>query len=136
ASFNLRYDHPSGFQFVLGGRFDSGLPFDLVDPATNMGPDPARSQQLLEQRGYSDAVINLLDLNSDQPGSPDKSVAPHATFDGSIGYDLARVGIPVKVTGSVINIFDTQYLIKFESAFGGTHFGTPRMFVLTGTLEY
>jgi outer membrane receptor protein involved in Fe transport len=135
-SFNLRYNHPSGFTFVLGGRFDSGLPFDLVDPTTGVGPDPTRSQQLLEQRGYSDAVINLLNLNSDQPGSPDKSVAPHATFDGSIGYDLARVGIPVKVTGSVINIFDTQYLIKFESAFGGTHFGTPRMFVLTGTLEY
>ena len=136
ASFNLRYNHPSGFIFVLGGRFDSGLPFDLVDPLTGLGPDPTRSKQLLEQRGYSDNVINLLDLNSEQPGSPDKSGAPHATFDASVGYDLARVGFPVKLTGSVINIFDTEYLIKFESAFGGTHFGTPRMFMLTAQLEY
>jgi len=26
----------------------------------------------------------------------------------------------------VLNVFDTLYLYKFESTFGGTHFGIPR----------
>ncbi|SRR5579883_2546183 len=128
ASFSIRYDHPSGFFGVIGGRFDSGLPFDLLAPT----PDSARA--ILLRRGYSNDVINMLDLSTDMPGSPDRSVAPHATFDASLGYNLAAFGLPVKLTGSVINIFDTQYLIKFESTFGGTHFGTPRMFLLKAEL--
>jgi outer membrane cobalamin receptor len=136
ASFTLRYDHPIGVFALIGGRFDSGLPFDLLDTGTlnKVGPDAARSREILLKRGYSEATVNMLNLNSDLPGSPDKSVAAHATFDMSLGYNLAAFGLPVRIIGTVTNILNTQYLIKFESTFGGTHFGAPRMFLLRAEL--
>ncbi len=133
ASFVLRYDFASGFFGLISGRYDSGLPFDLVD-TNGTGPDATRAREILKQRGYSDDVINMLVLDPEMPGSPDRSVAPHATFDASVGADLRQFGFPVRVIGSVINILDTKYLIKFESTFGGTHFGAPRMFLLTAEL--
>lgn len=127
ATFNLVYNHPLGYFVAIGGRFDSGLPFDLAD-STGKGLDEAQSRIELKKRGYSDKVIDMLSLTSDQPGSPDKSGAPHATFDLAIGSDLRKtLSLPFKITASVTNIFNTDYLIKFESTFGGTHFGTPRM---------
>ncbi|MDP4199387.1 MAG: hypothetical protein Q8922_11005 [Bacteroidota bacterium] len=133
ASFALRYDFAAGFFGVISGRYDSGLPFDLVD-TNHLGPDATRARQILLDRGYTPDVIDLLNLQPEMPGSPDRSVAPHATFDASVGASLARFGLPVQLIGSVINIFDTKYLYKFESTFGGTHFGTPRMFLLRAEL--
>jgi hypothetical protein len=53
-------------------------------------------------------------------------------FDVSAGYDFGRIpGVPVSAGVSVLNVFDTAYLYKFESTFGGTHFGVPRMVVGT-----
>jgi outer membrane receptor protein involved in Fe transport len=129
SSFTLRYNHPSGIFAVVGGRFDSGLPFDLAD-STGRGLDEAESRVELRRRGYSDAVIDMLSLTSEMPGSPDKYVAPHAVFDLSIGANINLFGPPMRVTGSVLNVLDTKYLYKFESTFGGTHFGAPRMFLL------
>jgi hypothetical protein len=127
ASFNIRYDHPKGLFASLGGRFDSGLPFDLAKDG--VGLDEAQSRAELKSRGYSDDIINLLSLTSDQPGSPDKSTAPHAVFDISAGFDFQKaMKIPARITGTILNIFDTQYLYKFESSFGGTHFGLPRTY--------
>lgn len=127
ATFNLTYNFTKEIFVTLGGRFDSGLPFDLVD-STGYGLDPEQSRAELKRRGYSDKVIDLLSLESEKPGSPDKSVAPHATFDLAAGIDLRKmINFPLKLTLTVINIFDTDYLYKFESSFGGTHFGTPRM---------
>ncbi len=124
----LQYTLPLGIFVVLGGRFDSGLPFDLVD-STGKGPDEAGSKAELLRRGYSQDVINMLNLKSDIAGSPDKSVAPHMTFDVSVGADLEMLlGMPIKVVGTITNMFDTKYLYKFEPTFGGTHYGTPRMF--------
>jgi hypothetical protein len=90
----------------------------------------------LKRRGYSDAVIDMLDLNSEMPGSPDKSIAPHAVFDLSAGADLSRFGMPVRVTGTVLNVLDTKYLYKFESTFGGTHYGVPRSYLLKAELVF
>jgi hypothetical protein len=129
ASFALKYDFLPGFYGLISGRFDSGLPFDLVASSV----DSARI--ILHNRGYSDDVIDMLDLNPEMPGSPDRSVKPHATFDASVGASLSQFGIPVTIIGSVINILDTKYLYKFESTFGGTHFGTPRMFMLRAELQ-
>lgn len=125
--FNFRYDHPSGFYAGIGGRFDSGLPFDLLD-TNGEGASPERSREILKERGYTDDVIDLLVLESEKAGSPDKSVAPHATFDLLAGFDFQKdLKIPVEVRFNVINILDTRYLYKFESSYGGTHFGLPRM---------
>jgi hypothetical protein len=126
----LRYDFAPGFFGLVSGRFDSGLPFDLVAPSV----DSAR--KILEGRGYSDATIDLLDLTpeADNPTSPDRSVLPHATFNASAGANLSKFGLPVTLIGSIVNIFNTPYLIKFESTFGGTHFGEPRMLLLRAEL--
>lgn len=127
ASLNLRYGLPAGFFATLQGRFDSGLPFDLTD-ANGNGLDPEASRVELRHRGYSDDVIDMLNLESERPGSPDKSVAPHGTIDLAVGIDLDRyIGSHARVTAMMTNVFDTPYLYKFESSFGGTHFGQPRM---------
>ncbi len=111
----------------LNGRFDSGLPFDLVGK-DGKGLSPAQSRIELLSRGYSNSVIDLLTLQSDQPGSPDKSVAPHVVFDLTLGYDAASaLSLPVCITATVMNVLDAPFLYKFESSFGGTHFGYPRM---------
>lgn len=136
AAFLVRYDAPIGVFGQIAGRFDSGLPFDLVDPATGQGLDPEASRVELKRRGYSDAVIDMLDLNSEMPGSPDKSIAPHAVFDLSAGADLSPFGLPVKVTAIVLNVLDTKYLYKFESTFGGTHYGVPRSYLLKADLVF
>ena len=79
----------------------------------------------------------MLNLESDQPGSPDKSGAPHATFDMGLNYHhrvAARLLLDVRA--QVLNVFDTDYLYKFESSFGGTHFGQPRTFGLWISTDY
>lgn len=134
ASFNLTYSYDYGMAFTLGGRFDSGLPFDLVDK-NGVGLDPIQSRLELKRRGYSDKVIDLLSLESEKPGSPDKSVAPHAIFDFAFSLDMRKsLSIPLKLSATVMNILDSNFLYKFESSFGGTHFGTPRMFSLRADL--
>ncbi len=130
ASMILNYDHPSGAFATLGGRFDSGLPFDLAD-SNRVGLDEAQSVAELKRRGYTEDVINLLNLKSDLPGSPDKSTASHIVFDLSAGFDFGKtLSVPAKISGTLMNVLDTKYLYKFESVFGGTHFGLPRSFLL------
>ena len=134
ASWLFNYDNGGGYFFTLGGRFDSGLPFDLVGRNGEPLPSEALSRSELQRRGYSDEVLDLLELapEGEMPNSPDRSVAPHLTLDLGIGLDLRRfLGLPIKLHGMVTNVLDTPYLYKFESSFGGTHFGQPRMFVLT-----
>jgi len=127
AVLDLQYAHPSGLFGTFSGRFDSGLPFDLTD-ANGVGLDPEASREELRRRGYSDEVIDLLSLESEEPGSPDKSVAPHAIFDVGAGYEYrSESGLHGRLTVMVTNVLDTPYLYKFESSFGGTHFGLPRM---------
>jgi hypothetical protein len=132
---NLNWHPITGLSLTLQGRFDMGLPFDLTD-TNGVGLDPEASRLELQRRGYTDDVIDLLNLESEMPGSPDKSVAPHATFDFAASYDLSRyLPLPVRITGSIINVLDTKYLYKFESSFGGTHFGQRRTFLLQAELR-
>jgi outer membrane receptor protein involved in Fe transport len=126
AVMNASYNHPTGLFATLGGRFDLGLPFDLTG-ASGEGLTPEQSRVELRRRGYSDEVIDLLSLEMEEPGSPDKAVAPHAVFDLAAGFNfLPMTGIRARVTLSALNVLDTEYLYKFESSFGGTHFGTHR----------
>lgn len=127
AVFNLGWHLPVGVFVLLDTRFDSGLPFDLTD-ANGNGLDPEASRAELRARGYSDSVIELLSLESEEPGSPDKSVAPHATVDLAVGYEFEALhDLHGRLVVTATNLFDTPYLYKFESSFGGTHFGHPRM---------
>lgn len=127
AVLNLNYHYKNGFYGGLEGRFDFGLPFDLTGP-NGEGLNEQESRAELRRRGYSDDVIDLLALEEEEPGSPDKAVAPHAIFDISAGYDFAvEFAVPLRLSASVLNVLDTPFLYKFESSFGGTHFGYPRM---------
>ncbi|MGC8652414.1 MAG: TonB-dependent receptor [Candidatus Kryptoniota bacterium] len=135
AVLNLGYRGSKGFFASVDGRLDSGLPFDLVGP-DGRGLDAEQSRQLLLARGYSERVINLLNLTPESPGSPDKSVAPHAVVDAMAGYDFSQMlNAPVTFTVSVLNVFDTLFLYKFESTFGATHFGYPRMINITMSVK-
>ncbi len=130
AVFSASYRATSSLTATFSGRFDSGLPFDLAGK-DGVGLDEAASRAELRSRGYSDGVIDLLSLSSDKPGSPDKSVAPHAVFNAGLSADLGTLtDLPLSVSCTVLNILDTQYLYKFESSFGGTHFGVPRTFLV------
>lgn len=135
AVFNLRNRLPAGLAATFGGRFDSGLPFDLT-AADGSALDAAQSRAELRRRGYGDDVIGLLSLEPDEPGSPDKSVAPHAVFDLGLEYRLPLRGPALEVRAAVLNVLDTPYLYKFESSFGSTHFGAERTFGLWVALGY
>ena len=135
AALQIRYDLPIGAFVMLHGRFDSGLPFDLLGP-NGEGLDEAASRAELHRRGYRDDVIDLLNLTMEAPGSPDKSVAAHATFDLGAGIALAELtGVNARLSTMVINVLDTPYLYKFESSLGATHFGVPRSFTITAELQ-
>lgn len=130
AVMNLAYRIEDNVTVTLGGRFDSGLPFDLTDK-NGKGLNEEDSRAELKRRGYTDDVIDLLSLKEEEPGSPDKSVAPHAVFDVGVNIGLEKlISLPFRVSASVLNLFDAKYLYKFESSFGGTHFGVPRMVVV------
>jgi hypothetical protein len=135
AVMSLGYRLSNVFTATLGGRFDSGLPFDLADK-NGVGLDEQASRTELQQRGYSNEVINLLSLASDKPGSPDKSVAPHTVFDVGLSANLRdAISFPLTCSISVLNVLDTPYLYKFESSFGGTHFGVPRTLLFSLQLD-
>ncbi len=127
AVMNLHYRYSDEWSGTLAARFDSGLPFDLTG-ANGQGLDEAESRVELRQRGYADDVIDLLELSAEMHGSPDKSVAPHIVLDAGIQFSPSF--LPVRLSGNVLNLLDQKYLYKFESSFGGTHFGVPRTFIV------
>ncbi len=136
AAFGVTYRHPGGAFATVGGRLDSGLPFDLTGP-NGEALNEEQSRAELIRRGYTQEVIDLLELAPETAGSPDRSVAPHAVFDATVGYDLLpAAGFPLSLSVTVLNLFDTLYLYKFESTFGGTHFGVPRTVVGRVELRY
>ncbi len=135
ASLSLGYKMGWGLSANLAGRFDSGLPFDLVG-ADGQGLDEAESRAELKRRGYGDDVLELLSLEPEEPGSPDKSVAPHAVFDLGLSWHPPVRAAGIELRAAVFNVFDTPYLQKFESSFGSTHFGAQRAYGLWASVEY
>lgn len=134
AVLNVNYHHPAGLFASLNCRFDSGLPFDLAD-RNGVGLDEAASKTELKARGYSDDIISMLSLSSEEPGSPDKSLAPRVIFDLGAGYNFREVlHFPLEISANILNVLDTPFLYKFESSFGGTHYGYPRMISLKAEL--
>ncbi len=135
AVMNLRYRLPAGFATSLGGRFDSGLPFDLTGP-DGSALNESQSRNELRRRGYSDDVLDLLSLEPEEPGSPDRAVAPHAIFDLGVEWRRSLGATTLEARFAVLNALDTPYLYKFESAFGSTHFGQMRTFGFWLAVEY
>ena len=64
-------------------------------------------------------------------------MAPHAIFDLLVGYDLGKL-LPVdaRLTLSVLNVLNTPFLYRVESALGGTHYGYARMVNVTFSARY
>lgn len=135
ASMGLGYRLGWGLSATMAGRFDSGLPFDLVG-ADGKGLNEADSRAELKRRGYGDDVLDLLSLEPEEPGSPDKSVAPHAVFDLGLSWRPSVRAAGIELRAAVFNVFDTPYLQKFESSFGSTHFGAQRAYGLWASVEY
>jgi hypothetical protein len=110
--FNMEYNHPVGLFCGISGRFDSGLPFDLTGK-NGLGLNPEESRAELKRRGYSDKVIDLLSLESEKAGSPDKSVAPHTIFDIMLGFDMkSALSLPLMITCEDIRNGYLQNLIQ------------------------
>ena len=129
ASWLLSYDDGGGYFFTLAGRFDGGLPFHS---RKNDGTDLTTAD--LTSLGLTQESIDLLELGS--AGSLGNTNAK-VTIDIGAGIDLRRVvGLPVKVSGAVINTLDTKYLTRFSPTVGGAHHGRPRTFVLTLEAAY
>ncbi len=125
SALNINYALTDNFGLTLASHFDLGLPFDLTDSA-GVGLTEEASRAELKRRGYSDKVIDLLDLSVEMEGSPDKATAPRMTLDLGAYFDWKSL----RISAAVTNILDTPYLYKFESALGGTHFGLPRAFAV------
>ena len=122
---------PEGFWAKLGFQADAGLPFDLSN-GDGTSLNETQAKQILKQRGWSDAAIDLLDLSEESPGSPDRSTSPKILFDLATGWDSpeTRMGI-LHVELGCRNVFDTPYLTRFETSLGGTHWGEPRTFFVS-----
>jgi hypothetical protein len=119
ASFLVRFQPMPELYVALSGRYDAGLPFGYVAPAATSNQTPPTA-----------SVQNLLDLNS-----ASLSVASHAIFNFSAGYNLSHLGLPILISADVINIFNTNYLTEFDPIQGGTHYGTQREFLIMGELS-
>ena len=55
--------------------------------------------------------------------------SPARSADFQVGYDLAKVHIPVQLQFMILNAFDTKGVYNILSVFGGTHVIPPRRFV-------
>ena len=124
ASFFLKFQPAPEYFFSLSGRYDAGTPFGESGPIpSNSGPNvpPAST-------GYE----NLLNITSNYGFL---SVAPHAVLNFSAGYNLSHFGLPIMISASVVNIFNTTYLTEFDPVQGGAHYGSPREFLIMGELS-
>ncbi|HET6511128.1 MAG TPA: TonB-dependent receptor [Candidatus Kapabacteria bacterium] len=129
ASWLLSYDDGGGYFFTLAGRFDGGLP---VYSKKSDGTDLTTAD--LTASGMTQESVDLLELGSNGKLG---NTSAKLTIDIGAGLDLRRVvGLPVKVSGAIINALDTKYLTRFSPMIGGAHHGRSRTFVLTLEAAY
>jgi outer membrane receptor protein involved in Fe transport len=117
ANFQVSYNHRSGLYATFSGRYDSGVPVDVV-PGTTLaqfvaaGFDPRLYDQIDFQRGR---------------------VKPRAILNFSVGADLfQKERTSLNLQFDIQNVTDRLFLYNFESVFSGTHVGFPRL--LSGRL--
>jgi hypothetical protein len=103
-------------------RYDSGLVTD-ADPA-----------ELLEDPDNAFAAP-YVNVNSGTELDPNR-IKPRTVCDFQIGYDLAKVKIPLQLQFMILNAFDTKGVYNILSVFGGTHVIPPRRFVGQAVLTF
>ena len=69
-----------------------------------------------------------VEVNSGTELDPNR-VKPRTVADFQVGYDLAKVNVPVQLQFMILNAFDTKGVYNILSVFGGTHVIPPRRFV-------
>jgi hypothetical protein len=103
----------SGAWLGANVRFDSGLvsgsgPADLVGDPDN------------------EFAIPFITVHSGTDLDPNR-IKARTIADFSLGFDLAKHGIPISLQADLLNAFDTQGVYNIGSVFGGTHVIPPRM---------
>lgn len=114
AQFQFSYNHhPSGIYAIFSGRYDSGVPTDVV-PGTTLADFIAQ--------GFDPRLYNEIDFQRGR-------VRPRTILDFSVGADLRRQErVAVNLQFDIQNLTNELFLYNFESVFSGTHVGFPRLF--------
>jgi outer membrane receptor protein involved in Fe transport len=114
AQFQLSYNHaPSGLYTTFSGRYDSGVPTDVV-PGTTLAEFVAQ--------GFDPRLYNEIDFQRGR-------VRPRTILDFSVGADLLKKErVSLNLQFDIQNLTNELFLYNFESVFSGTHVGYPRLF--------
>ncbi len=110
--FQVSYNHPSGLYAIFNGRYDSGVPTDVV-PGTTLAEFIAQ--------GFDPRLFNEIDFQRGR-------VRPRTILDFSVGADLLRKErMSLNLQFDVQNLTNELFLYNFQSVFSGTHVGFPRL---------
>jgi outer membrane receptor for Fe3+-dicitrate len=113
AQFQLSYNHHSGIYAIFNGRYDSGVPTDVV-PGTTLADFTAQ--------GFDPRLYSEIDFTRGR-------VRPRTVLDLSIGADLLqKERASLNLQFDIQNLTNQPFLYNFESVFSGTHVGYPRLF--------
>ena len=113
AQFQLGYNHKrSGLYATFSGRYDSGVPTDVI---------PGITLAEFVAQGFDPRLYNEIDFERGR-------VRPRTIFDFSVGADLLRKErVTMNLQFDVQNLTNELFLYNFESVFSGTHVGYPRL---------
>jgi len=113
AQFQVSYNHKSGFYATFNGRYDSGVPADVL-PGTTLTQFTAT--------GFDPRVYDEIDFQRGR-------VKPRTILNLSVGADLFQKDrTTVNLQFDIQNLTNQLFLYNFESVFSGTHVGFPRLF--------
>jgi hypothetical protein len=109
----LLYDFgKSGAWLGANVRYDSGLVTDAAPEDLLTDPDNAFAAPYVKVNSGAD-----LDPNR---------IKPRTIANFSLGFDLAKHGVPLSIQADLLNAFDTAGVYNIQSVFGGTHVIPPR----------
>ncbi|MDQ3819029.1 MAG: hypothetical protein M3362_15320, partial [Acidobacteriota bacterium] len=104
--------HPKGIYAIFNGRYDSGVPTDVV-PGTTLA-------QFVSE-GFDPRLYNEIDFQRGR-------VRPRMILDFTVGADVLKTEhASLNLQFDVQNLTNELFLYNFESVFSGTHVGFPRL---------
>lgn len=110
--FQLSYNHPKGIYAIFNGRYDSGVPTDVV-PGTTLAQFVAE--------GFDPRLYNEIDFQRGR-------IRPRMILDLTVGADVLKTEhASLNLQFDVQNLTNELFLYNFESVFSGTHVGFPRL---------